>query len=244
MAPMYNIFVQEPNIGYFCVTLVSKNIKIINNQSIAYANTSMGRGMLVVEAKWQRLNLKLLNTHLESMKDYEKARQQQFSQCIERLIFMTAYNPADTLAIFGGDLNIRDKEICPLPLAVKDAWMAAGSPEQFRFTWDMLRNDNYAERLNGAKPRCRFDRIYFAGPACQNVHFQLEGMSRIKGANCFPSDHFAIVCRFALNKNKTAEDNDEEKEEEENIEGKEEFDQFGAETLFEGEGKEEEEEKA
>lgn len=83
-------------------------------------------------------------------------------------------------------MNIRDEETGELPVAIKDAWIESGSNAQQKFTWDLLRNDNYAGRFGNARPRCRFDRIYYAGP-CQRVYFQLEGTQRIKGLHFFIS---------------------------------------------------------
>lgn len=59
------------------------------------------------------------------------------------------------------------------------------------FTWDMIRNDN----KKAGKARLRFDRVYYIAPYRQ-VDFLLAGTQRIRGISCFPSDHFAIVCRF------------------------------------------------
>ena len=198
LAPMYNIFVQDPHIGYFCVTLVSKNIKITRTHTIPFAKSAMGRGLVVVEGEWQRLKLKLLNTHLESTTQVSAERKRQFNQCMEQLIFMSADKPSETLAIFGGDLNIRDSEVAPLTPSVQDAWIAAGANAFHRFSWDMKENDNYEGRFGKAKPRSRFDRVYFTGDPCYRVDFRLEGNSRIKGPNCFASDHYAVVCRFLL----------------------------------------------
>ncbi|CAK5076421.1 unnamed protein product [Meloidogyne enterolobii] len=139
MSPMYNTFIQKPNCGYFCITLVSKNIKIIKDEFIPFDNTTMGRGMLIVE-------------------------------------------------------------VGNLPESIKDAWIEAGSQPQYRYTWDLKRNDNYAGRFGKGQPRARFDRILFKGPPQTKVDFKLEGINRIKGPNCFVSDHFALICRFLVKK--------------------------------------------
>ncbi|CAK5059153.1 unnamed protein product [Meloidogyne enterolobii] len=99
MSPMYNTFIQKPNCGYFCITLVSKNIKIIKDEFIPFDNTTMGRGMLIVEGIWQNLKINLLNSHLESTADYSNARSSQFSKCLEQIELMTKSD--ETLAIFG-----------------------------------------------------------------------------------------------------------------------------------------------
>jgi len=88
-----------------------------------------------------------------------------------------------------------------LPESIKDVWIEAGSQPQYRYTWDLKRNDNYAGRFgkgqvyylkNSLKkqflffqPRARFDRILFKGPPQTKVDFKLEGINRIKGLNYF-----------------------------------------------------------
>uniref|UniRef100_A0A914NAA0 Endonuclease/exonuclease/phosphatase domain-containing protein n=1 Tax=Meloidogyne incognita TaxID=6306 RepID=A0A914NAA0_MELIC len=196
MSPMYSTFIQKPNCGYFCIILVSKNIKIIKDEFIPFDNTKMGRGMLIVEGIWQNLKINLLNSHLESTADYSNARSSQFAKCLEQIELMTKTD--ETLAIFGGDLNIRDKEVGNLPESIKDVWIEAGSQPQYRYTWDLKRNDNYAGRFGKGQPRARFDRILFKGPPQTKVDFKLEGINRIKGPNCFVSDHFALICRFLI----------------------------------------------
>lgn len=60
------------------------------------------------------------------------------------------------------------------------------------FTWDMVRNDN----KQAGTARLRFDRVYYTAPY-RHVDFLLTGTQRIRGISRFPSDHFAIVCRFS-----------------------------------------------
>lgn len=83
-------------------------------------------------------------------------------------------------------------KISTLPAGVKDAWITAGSNNENKFTWDMRRNDN--KQASGA--RMRFDRVFYKGPYA-DVRFSLQGTQRIRGIHCFPSDHFAVVCRFS-----------------------------------------------
>uniref|UniRef100_A0A915MBT2 5'-tyrosyl-DNA phosphodiesterase n=1 Tax=Meloidogyne javanica TaxID=6303 RepID=A0A915MBT2_MELJA len=111
----------------------------------------------MVEPLMPQLNglINLLNSHLESTADYSNARSSQFAKCLEQIELMTKTD--ETLAIFGGDLNIRDKEVGNLPESIKDVWIEAGSQPQYRYTWDLKRNDNYAGRFGKGQPRARFD---------------------------------------------------------------------------------------
>uniref|UniRef100_A0A915DAQ5 5'-tyrosyl-DNA phosphodiesterase n=1 Tax=Ditylenchus dipsaci TaxID=166011 RepID=A0A915DAQ5_9BILA len=185
MEPVYNMFVSNPTFTYYCVTLVSKNIEVERHEIIEF-DTSMGRKAILIEAQWQKLKLKLINSHLESMKEHSGQRSKQFEQCISKLDALSRVDPSNTLAIFGGDLNLRDEEVCALPKNIKDAWKEAGSKMQHKFSWDMLKNDNHK---NYGRARCRFDRIYYSGPYV-DVDFSLQGTQRIKQIYCFPSDHF------------------------------------------------------
>lgn len=49
LGDMYNISISNPEFPYFNVTLVSKNIKILNEKIIIFSNTAMGRGMIIIE---------------------------------------------------------------------------------------------------------------------------------------------------------------------------------------------------
>ena len=61
----------------------------------------------VFQAHIGPLKLTLLNTHLESTKQHADTRQEQLKDCFSRL---RAASP-DRVAIFAGDLNLRDHEV-------------------------------------------------------------------------------------------------------------------------------------
>ena len=47
------------------------------------------------------------------------------------------------ICIFGGDLNVRDKELKDqIPEHTVDVWQACGSAKEEEFTWDMSVNNN------------------------------------------------------------------------------------------------------
>jgi len=200
LEPMYRVISSRPegsrqkDLPYYCVTLVSRNIEVLAAEIIPFDNTQMTRSMIVVTGVWQKLKIKLVNSHLESMKDYSSQRKVQFKECLQKLQeMMSEDDPSETLAIFGGDLNVRDNEVEDVPEKLRDAWVAGGSREDRRFTWDKRRNDNHPESGNYA--RLRFDRVYFAGPY-KEVEFSIHGLQRIARLGRFPSDHFAVCCRF------------------------------------------------
>jgi tyrosyl-DNA phosphodiesterase 2 len=50
----------------------------------------------------------LLTTHLESLASHSSERQRQLKLCFDAV----SKAPKDHTVIFGGDLNLRDKEVC------------------------------------------------------------------------------------------------------------------------------------
>ncbi|CAD5209457.1 unnamed protein product [Bursaphelenchus xylophilus] len=194
LGKMYNVYEGSKTFHYYTVTLVSKNITIFSNKVKHFKSSGMGRNMLIVEGKWKALDLFLINTHLESEKQSSEIRKEQFKQCMDEVEMAQAKNK---LVLFGGDLNIRDREVTGLPRDVKDCWVAAGSSESSRYTWDMSKNDNleFPDSVR-YKLRCRFDRFYVSSPY-KRIKFNIDGQERIKTLRLFPSDHFAIVAKFS-----------------------------------------------
>uniref|UniRef100_F1L3C6 5'-tyrosyl-DNA phosphodiesterase n=1 Tax=Ascaris suum TaxID=6253 RepID=F1L3C6_ASCSU len=186
----YSILLSTPSQPYFTGILLKPNVEYISHKCIPYANSGMGRAMELVEAKIGNMDVRLLNTHLESMKESSEIRKSQLQQCFTQL---KEWNDGRTLIVFGGDLNIRDNEVGELPEGFLDAWVAAGSNPKCRFTWDTRLNDN--KQAGGA--RCRFDRLFFnGGGVFSSVDFSFEGQDRIRRTLCFPSDHWAIVAKI------------------------------------------------
>jgi endonuclease/exonuclease/phosphatase (EEP) superfamily protein YafD len=67
----------------------------------------MGRTLLVTKAFIGRAKLALINSHLESTAEFAKQRTAQLKIAFEiSSTFDKEYN-----VIFGGDLNLRDKEV-------------------------------------------------------------------------------------------------------------------------------------
>jgi len=67
----------------------------------------MDRTLLITKAFVGHVKLALINTHLESTAEFSKQRTVQLKTCFEVCkSFGKEYN-----VIFGGDLNLRDKEV-------------------------------------------------------------------------------------------------------------------------------------
>jgi endonuclease/exonuclease/phosphatase family metal-dependent hydrolase len=125
------------------------------------------------------------------MKDESAERRRQFETCYE-----FCKNREEDTIVFGGDLNARDSEVPP-ELHAKDCWILAGKPSTEQYTWDLTVNTN--SFLNGAKPRCRFDRLYSLGVA-RIRQFQLVGREPVPGlpGTRFASDHFGVLVSIEL----------------------------------------------
>lgn len=184
--------------GYYVATLLNKNTVNYKSHSVVpFSSTKMERNIVFAEATFNGKPLVLLNTHLESMGYSTEVRKVQLRRCFR----MVKKEPAEKTVIFGGDLNLRDKEVDSIggvPGDVQDMWVASGSDPSCRYTWDMERNDNLDFRDKG-KPQLRFDRVYVRHslpPSLAPVAFRLIGTQRLERDRCFPSDHWGIVCQF------------------------------------------------
>ena len=183
---------------YFTVILIKKvRVVIKNMNSIPFTNSTMGRSLNIVEAKFNnREKMVFINTHLESMKQFSKERMEQL-----RIAFEIVTNgDENSSVIFAGDLNARDSEVekVGIPIGVEDVWEKFGEPKENQFTWDLTINTN-KKNLDKKKPRFRFDRVYSKRSALTKMEpkcFYFCGTQKVKDWKCFPSDHFGIVCEF------------------------------------------------
>lgn len=164
------------------------------------------------------LKLCLLNSHLESTAQHSAERIKQLKICFKEMSEIDR----NVNVIFGGDLNMRDKEVLRmladclcfnfsyfksqiveaggLPDNARDAWEACGSRKEVQYTWDTMRNTN--KQFPGKyKPRMRFDRVYLR-PSTRQItlaetrFFGLIGLQKISGYQCFPSDHWGLLVDF------------------------------------------------
>lgn len=184
--------------GYYVATLLNKNtVNCTSHSVVPFSSTKMERHIIFAEATFNGKPVVLLNTHLESMGYSTEVRQVQLRRCFR----MCRKEAAEKTVIFGGDLNLRDREVDSIggvPGDVQDMWVASGSDPSCQYTWDMERNDNLDFRDKG-KPQLRFDRVYVRHslpPSLSPTAFRLIGTRRLEREGCFPSDHWGIVCQF------------------------------------------------
>ena len=113
---------------------------------------------------------------------------------------MSAIKEKGDICIFGGDLNLRDKEVqsVGIPNGIVDVWEACGSPKEHQYTWDIETNDNLSWKYPN-KPRARYDRLYLCpaeGDRIKPQGFTLIGRERVTSIGRFPSDHYGIYVEF------------------------------------------------
>ncbi|GMT00246.1 hypothetical protein PENTCL1PPCAC_22420, partial [Pristionchus entomophagus] len=190
----YNVYFSNRESLYFTAILVSNALSVRNHEVIHYPNSGMDRTLQIVEGTLGPFQIFLLNTHLESMAEHSNKRREQLELCLHRIDTISKAHP-DALIFFGGDLNLRDKELSGLPSGFADAWIAGGSPKSEEYTWDTRTNTN-KQTFHGA--RCRFDRLFYKAQPLKKVKFVLEGKQLIRTCLCYPSDHWAIHSTFSV----------------------------------------------
>ncbi|XP_032809047.2 tyrosyl-DNA phosphodiesterase 2-like [Petromyzon marinus] len=198
--------------GYFtAVMLKNSRVRFISHEIFPFPTSTMMRHLLAVKAEVSGRELYLLTSHLESMGPKSEERVRQLRRVLRRM----ALAPAHAAVIFGGDTNLRDKEVRRmggLPGGVADVWEELGCPEEARYTWDLSLNDNH-QFDPPATPRLRFDRLLFrrveprrsSSPAAGSaavaafapLSLRFVGTERLPCGK-FPSDHWGLLAHFQL----------------------------------------------
>ncbi|XP_071496092.1 tyrosyl-DNA phosphodiesterase 2-like [Diadema antillarum] len=189
---------------YYVCTLVRKlpECRVTSREIIPFPNTKMMRNLLKVKASYRGIYLSLMNTHLESTGPEASQRKVQLKSALTEM----QEEDGDRVVIFGGDTNLRDKEVASIggiPAGVADLWEVCGSDSRSKYTWDTAENDNLSWGEGRSRPKLRFDRLY-QRPAAGHAgnlairSFQLVGKTRLPSCGRFPSDHWGIVCDFDM----------------------------------------------
>ncbi|KAK7086708.1 Tyrosyl-DNA phosphodiesterase 2 [Halocaridina rubra] len=184
--------------NYFTATLLRRTTVYYDSHNVLpFNNTCMGRELLLVQAHIGKVKLNLLNSHLESTKDFATQRKEQLKICFNK---MKIANSSHT-TLFGGDLNARDSEVdaTKIPEAF-DLWESCGRRPEAKWTWDVQRNTN-KEFPGRFKPKARFDRLYLkqaSPPVVAPKHFGLIGLQKVSGTDSFPSDHWGVIVHFEV----------------------------------------------
>lgn len=199
----YHFFAPDfPPEHYFVVILV-KQAPYLSPGSLdclSYPGTSMGRQLLQLPLSFKGLEIVVLTSHLESMKDYSAERKAQLRTAFD--VMVKKMREGKNVCIFGGDLNVREAEVksVKVPEGIVDAWQTCGSDVSSQFTWDVKNNDNLHWPYPN-KPHARYDRVYCisstAAGGLQPTHFELVGQDRLYKCGRFPSDHWGLWVEFS-----------------------------------------------
>ena len=189
------------NFSYFNAILIRSSTVNTENSNLEYfpfENSEQGRHFLTFPIRFAGSDIILITSHLESCKPKSNERKSQFRD----ILLYTRRRRNGVNVIFGGDTNLRDREVAAvgdLRNEVLDAWASCGSPHDAQFTWDMSENDN--KDMNGAKPKLRFDRIFVRpaqnGKVVRPQIFTLIGKERLSCGR-FASDHWGIWLEFCF----------------------------------------------
>ncbi|XP_056377286.1 tyrosyl-DNA phosphodiesterase 2 [Hyla sarda] len=182
--------------GYFTAIMLKKSrVRLLSQEIVPFPSTAMMRNLLIVYVNISGHNICFMTSHLESTKEHSNERAKQLNIVLKKIQDI----PPSTTVIFGGDTNLRDKEvekIGGLPSNILDIWEFLGKPEHCRYTWDTKMNNNLKAPYTC---RLRFDRLFLraAEHGSQVVPQSLDLIGTEK-LDCgrFPSDHWGLFCDF------------------------------------------------
>ena len=188
----------NPPEHYFVVIMVKQDSRLVPG-SLAitpFHGSQMGRQLLQLPLSLQGLELLLMTSHLESLKDHAVERKAQLRTAFG---VMVANQKEKKVCIFGGDLNVREAEVksVKVPENVIDVWQACGSDHATQFTWDVKNNDNLTWPYPN-RPQARYDRVYctVSDGKLTPTQFELVGQDRLHHCDRFPSDHWGLWVEF------------------------------------------------
>ncbi|XP_054841147.1 tyrosyl-DNA phosphodiesterase 2 [Eublepharis macularius] len=182
--------------GYFTAIMLKKSrVTILKHEITPFPTTSMMRNLLAVYGTISGIDLCFMTSHLESTKTHAKERLNQLKLVLKKI----SNTPASTTVIFGGDTNLRDKEVAELgglPSNVLDIWEFLGKPEHCHYTWDTSQNTNLNAQYNC---KLRFDRLLLRAASTDSQivpqSLDLIGLEKLDCGK-FPSDHWGLFCNF------------------------------------------------
>ncbi|KAL3891596.1 hypothetical protein ACJMK2_003852 [Sinanodonta woodiana] len=198
--PSYSLFSAGEN-NYYIAILLRRDCTVFEDKRITtFPSSTMFRNLLTIKCTVKGIKFDILTSHLESTRPATRERKRQLKTAFENV----KQADSNRTVIFGGDLNLRDKEldeIQGIPNDVYDVWEVTGKRPEVKFTWDMERNDNLEWGFE-QKPKCRFDRMYIRHcrprAKVKPVHFELVGSKRLPSCQRFPSDHWGLLVHFNL----------------------------------------------
>ncbi|XP_064409566.1 tyrosyl-DNA phosphodiesterase 2 isoform X2 [Latimeria chalumnae] len=101
--------------GYFTAIMLKKTrVKLLNQEITSFPTTTMLRNLLTVHVKISGSEIYLMTSHLESTKQRSEERLKQLKTVLKNM----KAAPGSATVIFGGDTNLRDKELTSLSVPI------------------------------------------------------------------------------------------------------------------------------
>ncbi|XP_061183383.1 tyrosyl-DNA phosphodiesterase 2-like [Saccostrea echinata] len=200
--PEYIVIPARGNDYFVAIMLKMEDLDFQSYSVMPFENTRMGRNLLLARCRIKGVQFIFMTSHLESLLNCSEERKDQLVFCFEAM----KSTPMDHTIIFGGDMNLRDRELTELggvPQGICDVWEATGSRPECRYTWDMAINTNIDFGPNNPRfpAQKRFDRIYMrdSNPRTVNpVYFEFVGLEEISSIEEFPSDHWGLLTHYDI----------------------------------------------
>ena len=175
-------------------SVILSKIPFIDTNKYEFETSKMGRYLLTVTIKHEKLLITIGNSHFESefSKKYNKEKMKQYTTSEQ--ILDKKYNVSKDV-IFASDTNIQfheeDKFFCKKEW--KDSWIEKGNNKD-KYTFDYYTNKNLKSKSIG-KFRSRLDRILYRSDGMNCINYKL-----IKGVIGLiqPSDHHGVLVTFAV----------------------------------------------
>ena len=183
--------------------MILSQFKILEHFNLPYANSNMGRKLLVSKIEFPQnlvmgdndwsveyVPVIIATSHFESIftKSVNKEKTQQYEDVREFLEGLATFVPN---MIFAGDTNalLNEEKLFLSSSLWTDAWtVEKGRNEQY--TYDAYKN----KYLSRTDYRSRFDQVHFRGPNLVYKKFNLIKGSKDREA----SDHFGIYAEIKL----------------------------------------------
>ena len=184
---------------YNAILILKEGISITGDLRVHhFPGSHMGRHLLQMSVRFSGVDLDVMTSHLESMRESRDERIRQLNEVFGMM------ERSSRISIFGGDLNLRDVEVRRdnMPEDAVDVWEVCGKRQEHRYTWDTTENDNLGIIATPQRPlpRLRFDRIYLNPDDgdLQPICFELVGKERLQGCGRFASDHWGLWVEFQV----------------------------------------------
>ena len=177
------------DVAYGEMIFLQRSLPVHHYERVDFPRSTMGRGLHTLETTLGGRRFVVATAHLESLGPNRAVRFEQLDWSFQVLAM------SDHPWVFGGDMNLGNREKAQLPDGVDDAWVACGSDPLHEHTWDTSVNKNLPGVSYVAK--CRFDRLFSHGLV--PTTFATFGKDVLPtDGTMYPSDHWGVVATYTF----------------------------------------------